>query len=57
MEVVRVRSYKPYFGAVVYAFALILCTYPLATFVGSIFYRGRWRGRDSGPVNQTVSGH
>jgi spermidine synthase len=45
MEVVWVRSYTPYFGTVVYAFALILCTYLLATFTGSIFYRGwsfRW---------------
>lgn len=41
MEVVWVRSYTPYFGTVVYAFASILGVYLLATFIGSVVYR-RW---------------
>jgi spermidine synthase len=55
MEVVWVRSYTPYFGTVVYTFALILCTYLLATFMGSIVYRGwssRWSGEN--PVVWTL---
>jgi spermidine synthase len=44
MEVVWVRSYTPYFGTMVYAFASILGVYLLATFVGSVFYR-RWSSR------------
>ena len=41
MEVVWVRQFTPYVGTVVYAFALILTVYLLATFVGSRIYR-RW---------------
>ena len=41
MEVVWVRSYTPYFGTVVYAFASILGVYLLGTFIGSVIYR-RW---------------
>jgi spermidine synthase len=39
MEVIWVRSYTPYFGTVVYAFASILGVYLLATFLGSFIYR------------------
>jgi len=39
MEVVWVRSYTPYLGTVVYAFASILMVYLLATFIGSVVYR------------------
>ncbi|HYB77003.1 MAG TPA: hypothetical protein VEE85_02290 [Candidatus Bathyarchaeia archaeon] len=46
MEVIWVRSYTPYFGTVVYAFASILGVYLLATFVGSVVYR-RWSERRS----------
>ncbi len=41
MEVVWVRSYTPYYGTMVYAFASILGIYLLATFIGSVVYR-RW---------------
>src|SRR5579863_1228865 len=41
MEVAWVRSYTPYFGTVVYAFASLLGVYLLATFIGSAVYR-RW---------------
>ena len=41
MEVVWVRQFTPYVGTVVYAFALILAVYLVATFVGSRIYR-RW---------------
>jgi spermidine synthase len=44
MEVVWVRSYTPYYGTVVYAFASILGVYLLATYVGSVVYR-RWSSR------------
>ena len=44
MEVIWVRSYTPYFGTVVYAFASILGGYLLATLIGSIVYR-RWSSR------------
>jgi predicted membrane-bound spermidine synthase len=44
MEVVWVRSYTPYFGTVVYAFASILGVYLLGTFIGSVVYR-RWSSR------------
>ena len=48
MEVVWVRQFTPYLGTVVYAFALILATYLVATFVGSYLYRrlGRRAARD-----------
>jgi spermidine synthase len=46
MEVVWVRSYTPYYGTVVYAFASILGTYLLATYVGAVVYR-RWSARRS----------
>jgi spermidine synthase len=41
MEVVWIRLYTPYLGTVVYAFAGILATYLLATFLGSLWYRRR----------------
>lgn len=41
MEVVWVRSYTPYCGTVVYAFASILGVYLLSTYAGSVVYR-RW---------------
>jgi spermidine synthase len=41
MEVVWVRQFTPYVGTVVYAFALILAVYLLATCFGSSVYR-RW---------------
>lgn len=44
MEVVWVRQFTPYLGTVVYAFAIILGLYLLATFLGSAVYR-RWQGR------------
>jgi predicted membrane-bound spermidine synthase len=44
MEVVWVRRYTPFMGAVVYAFASILGVYLLATFIGSVVYR-RWMSR------------
>ena len=46
MEVVWVRSYTPYFGTVVYAFASLLGAYLLATVAGSALYR-RWSVRHS----------
>jgi spermidine synthase len=46
MEVVWVRSYTPYFGTVVYAFASILGVYLLGTFIGSVIYR-RWSTRNT----------
>jgi spermidine synthase len=41
LEVVWVRQFTPYVGTVVYAFALILTVYLVATFFGSRIYR-RW---------------
>ena len=41
MEVVWIRLFTPYVGAVVYSFAIILLSYLLATFVGSSVYRAR----------------
>ncbi len=41
MELIWIRLFTPYVGPVVYAFALILASYLLATFVGSQVYR-RW---------------
>ena len=46
MEVVWVRSYTPYFGTVVYAFASILGVYLLSTLLGSVIYR-RWSAKHS----------
>jgi spermidine synthase len=39
MEVVWVRSYTPYYGTVVYAFATILSVYLLGTVIGAAIYR------------------
>lgn len=39
MEVVWIRLFTPYLGAVVYSFAAILASYLLATFAGSRAYR------------------
>src|SRR5258707_11623702 len=41
MEVVWVRQFTPLLGNVVYAFALILASYLLATLAGSLLYRRR----------------
>lgn len=41
MEIVWIREFTPYLTTVVYAFASILGTYLLATFIGSRIYR-RW---------------
>lgn len=41
MELIWIRLFTPYVGPLVYAFALILASYLLATFVGSQVYR-RW---------------
>jgi len=46
MEVVWIREFTPYVGPFVYAFALILATYLLATFLGSVMYRDSSRQRD-----------
>lgn len=47
MEVVWVRQFTPYLGTVVYAFAIILALYLVATFAGSVAYR-RWQDRAGG---------
>jgi spermidine synthase len=39
MEVVWIRLFTPYVGALVYSFAMILASYLLATFAGSQVYR------------------
>ena len=39
MEVVWIRQFTPYVGTVVYAFAAILATYLIATFIGLQVYR------------------
>ncbi len=39
MEVIWIRQFTIYLGNVVYAFAGILATYLLATYVGSLTYR------------------
>jgi spermidine synthase len=46
MEVVWVRLFTPYVGAIVYSFALILLSYLAATFVGSALYRDSAGTRD-----------
>ncbi|MCL6545801.1 MAG: fused MFS/spermidine synthase [Bryobacteraceae bacterium] len=48
-EVVWVRLYTPYLGTVVYAFAAILGTYLLATYLGSGLYR--WRMANAGELS------
>ncbi len=48
MEVVWVRQFAPYLGTVVYAFAIILALYLVATFAGSAAYR-RWHPAGSAP--------
>jgi len=50
MEVVWVRQFTPLLGNLVYAFALILASYLLATLAGSLLYR-RWSASlpDDGP--------
>ena len=49
MEVVWIRLFTPYLGAIVYSFATILASYLLATFVGSQLYRmwSRSHGQES----------
>jgi spermidine synthase len=39
MEVIWIRIFTPYAGPIVYSFAMILASYLLATFVGSVLYR------------------
>jgi len=46
MEVIWIRLFTPYIGPLVYSFALILATYLVATFVGSILYRNASRKGD-----------
>ncbi|MGA2964973.1 MAG: fused MFS/spermidine synthase [Terriglobales bacterium] len=46
MEVVWIRLFTPYLGAIVYAFAGILASYLLATFAGSRVYRVWSRSHD-----------
>jgi spermidine synthase len=55
MEIVWVRSYTPYFGTMVYAFASILGVYLLGTFIGSVIYR-RWSARrtEENPIVWTI---
>ena len=49
MEVIWIRLFTPYLGAIVYSFAAILASYLLATFAGSQVYRvwSRSHGRES----------
>jgi spermidine synthase len=49
LEVVWVRQLTPFLGTVVYAFAMILSVYLLATSLGSAVYR-RWGGARAGSV-------
>jgi len=51
-EVVWIRQFTPYLGTMVYAFAAILCSYLIATFFGSWFYR-RW-GKEHERVSPVV---
>lgn len=46
MEVIWIREFAPYVGPFVYAFALVLATYLLATFLGSLMYRDSSRRGD-----------
>ena len=46
MEVIWIRLFTPYVGAIVYSFAMILVSYLLATFVGSSLYRDSRRTHD-----------
>lgn len=46
MEVIWIRIFTPYAGPLVYSFALILASYLLATFVGSILYRSASKEND-----------
>jgi spermidine synthase len=50
MEVIWIRLFTPYLGAIVYSFAAILASYLLATFAGSQVYRV-W-SRDHGYENR-----
>jgi spermidine synthase len=50
MEVVWIRLFTPYLGSVVYAFAEILCSYLIATFLGSRLYRQWSREQSPGPI-------
>jgi len=49
MEVIWIRIFAPYLGAIVYSFATILAAYLLATFAGSQMYR--WWSRNHGHEN------
>jgi spermidine synthase len=46
MEVIWIRLFTAYVGPLVYSFALILASYLLATFLGSILYRSASRRGD-----------
>ena len=51
MEVVWIRLFTPLVGVLVYSFAMILVTYLVATFLGSLTYNGLARiGRAKGPM-------
>jgi spermidine synthase len=54
MEVVWVRQFTPYLGTVVYAFASILATYLIATFLGSWVYRWSMRSSQESPLLWTL---
>ncbi len=55
MEVIWIRLFTPYIGPLVYSFALILATYLVATFIGSILYRNASRKSDpSNPLAWVV---
>lgn len=43
MEVIWIRLFTAYIGPLVYSFAMILASYLLATFIGSILYRNESR--------------
>ena len=52
-EVVWIRQFTPYVGTMVYAFASILGSYLIATFLGSWLYR-RWSSKHHRPVPPAI---
>lgn len=54
MEVVWVRQFAPILGNLVYAFALILASYLLATLAGSLVYRARSASLPAGGPSSAV---
>ncbi|HUJ24950.1 MAG TPA: fused MFS/spermidine synthase [Myxococcales bacterium] len=53
IEVVWTRQFTPYLGTVVYAFALVLAVYLVATFAGSALYR-RLKARSPSALSPAV---